>query len=80
MENKSGYKFTNLMHNLLIISLITICRTDCGIFVIKFMQLWSNSGLSCAIANVLYCADKIFFIFDDREFSLIFYYVKPRFG
>ncbi|RVW31262.1 hypothetical protein CK203_082909 [Vitis vinifera] len=28
--------------------------TDCGIFVIKFIQLWSNNGLSCAIANVLY--------------------------
>ncbi|XP_059595793.1 uncharacterized protein LOC104880291 [Vitis vinifera] len=25
--------------------------TDCGIFVIKFMQLWSNGGLSRAIAN-----------------------------
>ncbi|KAJ9693804.1 hypothetical protein PVL29_009663 [Vitis rotundifolia] len=51
MQSKSGYKFTNLMHNLLIISLITICRTDSGIFVLKFMQLWSNSGLSRAIEN-----------------------------
>ncbi|KAL6340051.1 hypothetical protein AAG906_038886 [Vitis piasezkii] len=25
--------------------------TDCGIFVIKFMQLWSNGGLSHTIAN-----------------------------
>ncbi|KAJ9705881.1 hypothetical protein PVL29_003810 [Vitis rotundifolia] len=25
--------------------------TDCDIFVIKFMQLWSNGGLSRAIAN-----------------------------
>ncbi|KAL6350753.1 hypothetical protein AAG906_028221 [Vitis piasezkii] len=25
--------------------------TDCGIFVIKFIQLWSNDGLSRAIAN-----------------------------
>ncbi|RVW63100.1 hypothetical protein CK203_057496 [Vitis vinifera] len=32
--------------------------TDCGIFVIKFMQLWSNGGLSRTIANVLYC-DKV---------------------
>ena len=57
MESKSGYKFANLMHNLLIISLITICRTDYGIFVIKFMQLWSNRGISRAIANVLYCGE-----------------------
>ncbi|RVX23745.1 hypothetical protein CK203_000023 [Vitis vinifera] len=25
--------------------------TDCGIFVMKFMQLWSNGGISRAIAN-----------------------------
>ncbi|RVW31323.1 hypothetical protein CK203_103446 [Vitis vinifera] len=30
--------------------------TDCGIFVIKFMQLGSNGGLSRAISNVFYCA------------------------
>ncbi|XP_059597998.1 uncharacterized protein LOC104881308 [Vitis vinifera] len=28
--------------------------TDCGIFVMKFMQLWSNDGISRAITNVLY--------------------------
>ncbi|KAJ9691348.1 hypothetical protein PVL29_013505 [Vitis rotundifolia] len=35
--------------------------TDCGIFVIKFMQLWSNGGLSRAIANdkVIKCREKI---------------------
>nr|CAN67838.1 hypothetical protein VITISV_031598 [Vitis vinifera] len=27
--------------------------TDCGIFVMKFMQLWSNRGISRAIANIL---------------------------
>ncbi|RVW94900.1 hypothetical protein CK203_034516 [Vitis vinifera] len=26
---------------------------DCGIFVIKFMQLWSNGGLCRAIANCI---------------------------
>ncbi|KAL6314436.1 hypothetical protein AAG906_025921 [Vitis piasezkii] len=33
------------------------CKTDCGIFVMKFMQLWSNGGISRAIANVLYCGE-----------------------
>ena len=48
---------------------------DCDIFVIKFMQLWSNSGLSRAMQMYSIVLNKIFFIFYDREFSLILYYI-----
>ena len=63
------------MHNLLIISLITIYRMDCGIFVIKFMQLWSNDGFFLQLQMYYIVLNKIFFIFYDREFSLILYYI-----
>ncbi|KAJ9709622.1 hypothetical protein PVL29_001217 [Vitis rotundifolia] len=33
--------------------------TDCDIFVIKFMQLWSSGGLSHAIANVIKYKEKL---------------------
>ncbi|RVW68631.1 hypothetical protein CK203_058839 [Vitis vinifera] len=33
--------------------------TDCGIFVMKFMQLWSNGGISRAIANVIKYREKL---------------------
>ena len=61
------------MQNLLLISLITTCRMDYDIFVIKLMQLWGNGGLSRTIANVLYCAKhNIFLFFMFNKITLIF--------
>ncbi|KAL6327256.1 hypothetical protein AAG906_016683 [Vitis piasezkii] len=54
VEEETSFKCIDLIHNLLVISLITTCRMDCDIFIIKFMQLWSNNGLSHTIVNVLY--------------------------
>ena len=48
---------------------------DCGIFVIKFMQLWSNDGFFLQLQMYYIVLNKIFFIFYVREFSLIFYYI-----
>ena len=54
-ETLRGFDCIDLLCKLLKICLITTCKTNYGIFIIKFMQLWSNDGLSHFIANVLYC-------------------------